>query len=736
MNPRLMLSLWRERWGKDAGTTFKVPYARGKVNQWTQGLPHSAVWSVAGVSAFALLSCILLIGLMMGIGLSFNSQIVFSVFFISIAVFVRRYAGTLITLVLVAMAVIASTRYLYWRFDVTLVRDFSLDFLFGFYLFVAECYLALLVSIGLIQSIWPLKRGYTPLPRGQHEWPTVDVFILCHDQPYAAIKLTAMAAVKLEWPKKKIKTYLIDGGQRDDLQALSESIGAHYLPHADESGSHAGFINLALPSTTGELIAVFESGQAPDKSFLHSTAGWFLRDQKLGMVQTPNHFLAPAPSAHDLAAINSPEFVESCAMLRRSITLEVGSVDTAQVTEKVHMALTLQASGYGSAYIVFHGRAKLIDETQNVAVDPKISQSPEIFLVEHPFLGRTLRWKQRIASFHGFLQFYYPVPRLLFFAAPAAYLLGHTQIIQTSPELFAAYVLPHFVHAHIARTRTHGRNRFALIADIRETALAWYILVPTTLTLLRTGFSQYVGFLTTDKSHKTDKARKTDSTTQSDRFGILLYVFVLLLNLAAFFAGIAHLLFPGASQREVAILYLLWAAYNLMLLAAMFAVAEEAKQVLEHTRLRLRMPAMIKLPSGRTVSCATENFPESELGLSLPMPAAVQEGSFVSISIFHGHRELVFPAVVVLRQDLTLHVRIADTAQNDYQTFATTVLSRGPEWPKWLPGRGADRPFPKWLTDAFVAVPIAIIDFATNISKHLHWARLDSWIQLWKKRND
>jgi cellulose synthase (UDP-forming) len=211
-------------------------------------------------------------------------------------------------------------------------------------------------------------------------------------------------------------------------------------------------------------------------------------------------------------------------------------------------------------------------------------------------------------------------------------------------------------------------------------------------------------------------------------------VFVLFLNLAGFFGGMANLLLSKTSQREMAILYLLWTAYNLMLLAAMFAVAEEAKQVLKHTRMRLHMPAMIKLPSGRTVSCATENFPASVLGLSLPMPVAVEAGSSVSISIFHGHRELVFPAMVVLRQEQTLRVRIADTAQNDYQTFALAVLSRGPEWPKWLPGRGADRPFPKWVTDAFVAVPIAILDFVTNISKHLHWARLDSWIQLWKKK--
>ena len=146
MSPRLMLSLWRERWGKATETAAKVPYVRGKVNQWAQSLPNAGFWSLRGVPALALLLVLFLMGLMAGISLSINSQILFSLFFIASALFLRRYAGTFITLVLVGMAVIASTRYLYWRFESTLVPDFSADFLAGFCLFIAECYLALLVG--------------------------------------------------------------------------------------------------------------------------------------------------------------------------------------------------------------------------------------------------------------------------------------------------------------------------------------------------------------------------------------------------------------------------------------------------------------------------------------------------------------------------------------------------------------------------------------------------------------
>ena len=171
-----------------------------------------------------------------------------------------------------------------------------------------------------------------------------------------------------------------------------------------------------------------------------------------------------------------------------------------------------------------------------------------------------------------------------------------------------------------------------------------------------------------------------------------------------------------------------------MLLAAMLAIAQEANQVLRHINLRQHLTAMIKLPSGRTVSCTTENFPASVLELSLPMAIAVETGTSISISIFHAHRELVFPAAVVSQHNSRLEVLIADTYQRDYQSFATAVLYRGPDWLKWLPDRGADRPFPGWMTNALIAIPVAILDFVTNINKHLHWARLNSWIQLWKRK--
>ena len=740
MNPRLMLSLWRERWGKADRGNLKVPYVHGKVGQWYHALPRAAIWSVPGFSFFAVLACLALITMIVSIRLTFFGQVELAISFFCIALYIRRYAGTVLSLVLIGMAVIASARYLYWRLDATLIRDVSLHSILCFYLFVAECYLALFVFVGSIQSVWPLKRMREPLPANLDEWPTVDVFVLCGDQTYAAIKCTSMAALKLNWPRKKLKIYLIDGGQRDDLQALAGSIGGHYLTNNEGPANHAGFVNSAFLLSSGELIAIFESGQAPDRNFLTHATGWFLRDSSLGMAQTPHHFLGPTPSPNYLKVVSSLRIEQSCALVRRSIILGTGGLYEGQVNEKAHSALRLQASGYSSAYLGFGGPAPFSPVRQallTVISQPEVSSTDEMFLVEHPFLGRTLVWKQRIISIQQALHFYYPVTQLIFFLAPVLYLLGWTQMIQSSPELFAAYAVPHFLLAYIARSRLQGKNRFTLTVDIRETVLAWYILIPVTLTLIQTELNQCLKRLFRGKANHcsyTNIVVRTKILPLHAPLVVLTYLTIFSLNLSGLISGVWELLFLVVSEWKTLVLYLLWTGYNLLLLMAVFAVAQEAKQVLTFTKLRRHMPAMIKFPSGRTVSCQTKNFPATLLALSLPMSVVADAASAVSISIFHGHRELEFSASIVAKHDRSLTVSVADSAHTDYQNFAIAVLSRASDWPKWLPSRDADHPLPRWVSNIFLASTIAILDFVMNLGKYLHWTRLDSWIQLWKKK--
>src|SRR5260370_38273215 len=63
----------------------------------------------------------------------------------------------------------------------------------------------------------------------------------------------------------------------------------------DNQHAKAGNINSALPRLDAPYVAIFDCDHVPTPSFLQITLGWFLRDTKLGMLQTPHHFHSPEP---------------------------------------------------------------------------------------------------------------------------------------------------------------------------------------------------------------------------------------------------------------------------------------------------------------------------------------------------------------------------------------------------------------------------------------------------------
>lgn len=721
MSPRLLLSLWRERWGEKAAADRMRPYLRGRLTRWGGDLTHAGAWSLPGLSVLVLLGCIAVYLLLITARFSLGGQVAFSVLFVGIALYLRRYAGTLVTLVLLGMAVAVSTRYLYWRFTDTLGHDFNLDFVGGVVLCLAELYLWMLLLLRTLQAILPLTKAPVSLPTNTAEWPTVDIFVVAHGQIESATKQTVQAALALHWPKAKIKTYILDESHRDRIQALADSIGASYLVPEGAVDGQSGLINFALSETKGDLIVMFDGAQTPDRSLLKTMSGWFLRDKTLGMLQTPHHFLAPAPSELSLSlcqASTLPGHV-AFAVLRRAMLTDIGGVTAGLVSAQTHTALELKARGHGHAYIgctVTTLEQAYERGQEKPATGQDTPPTVALFRVDAPFAGKTLRWKQYLAGLHAIFQFYYIVPRLIFFMAPLAYLLAGIHLVQTTPESLLAYGLPYLLLVHFTQERLRGENRLTSWTDLRESLLAWYLLVPTTLSLLRTELRRSLG------------AVKVDPRAPLDRLVVGFYGLVALLNLVGFGVGIAQLPFLRGSALEVTALYLFWCICNLMLLAALLAVTEEARHIRQQKRLLLAMPAMVQMASGRTLACVTQNFPQLALLLKLPVPLAVDVGSSINLSIFRGHDEFTFPARVLSQHNGMLALHIEDRAKDEYQLFGAAVLARGPDWPLWLPARDADHPLPSWATRPFIAGWTRLRAAAWSLDKFLNWSRLGHWI--------
>ena len=217
MTPKILLSLWRERWGKPDTATLAEPFPSGKLNEWGNAFCESVVWRVPGLRLIALAWFVGLVLLLTSLRFSPVNQLVLSLFILLISQLIRRYQGHLISLILLGFAIISTSRYLFWRFDQTLGTLLNTEFFMLLGLLVAELCYAFMFALGMVQKLWPLIEPQAALPKDSAEWPKVGVFVLCTEHSLANIELALNQANALIWPKSKIVLYFVDAIRRDDI---------------------------------------------------------------------------------------------------------------------------------------------------------------------------------------------------------------------------------------------------------------------------------------------------------------------------------------------------------------------------------------------------------------------------------------------------------------------------------------------------------------------------------------
>lgn len=684
--------------GNQPSRLRRLAAAEGRLGFWDRAALRYAAYTLAAILALLCIST----------PFSTLAQAVFVGLLWSIALVIRRVPGPVATLFLIVLSVTASSRYLWWRVSSTLNWDIAVDFLWGTVLLAAEVYTWLILVLGYFQTAWPLKRQPAALPANTARWPSVDVFIPTYNEPLKVVKPTVFAAQGIDWPTDKVNIYLLDDGRREEFRRFAEEAGIGYIVRPDNRHAKAGNLNHALTRTAGEYIAIFDCDHIPTRSFLQMTMGWFLRDDKLALVQTPHHFFSPDPFERNLGLFrrvpnegelfygliqdgndlwNATFFCGSCAVIRRGPLEEVGGIAVETVTEDAHTALKLQRRGYNTAYISIPQAAGLATESLSAHIGQRIRWArgmAQIFRLDNPYFGKGLSLAQRICYSNAMLHFLNGGPRLVFLTAPLAFLLFHAYVIYAPALSVALYVLPHMVHASLTNSRMQGGHRHSFWAEVYETVLAWYIFRPTTVALFNPGKGKF---------NVTAKGGLVDHNYFD--WGITWpYLALVLANLVGFAAGIGRLAWGPADEIPTTLLNLFWTGYNVLLLGAAISVASEARQVRLSHRVRLDLPAIVHLPGGKLLPCRTEDFSEGGAAFALPAEAALAlaRDAAVVVSLWRGREEHAFPARVVATADSRLRVRWELFDAEQERRLVQCTFARADAWVSWADGRHRDRP--------------------------------------------
>lgn len=624
-------------------------------------------------------------------------QLIFALILAGVALSIRKLPGRLPNMILIILSLTISCRYLLWRYTMTINWDAPLDITWSLLLLFAESFAVLVLFLGYVQTLWPLQRPPISLPPDTNTWPTVDWLITTYNEDLSIVKPSVYAALGVDWPKDKINIYLLDDGNRPAFKEFAEDVGIHYIARPVHDHAKAGNINYALKRTKGDFVAIFDCDHVATHTFLQLTMGWFLKDPKLAILQTPHHFFSADPFERNLKNFrsvpnegllfygliqdgndtwNATFFCGSCGILRRSALEKIGGMAEETVTEDAHTSLRLQREGYTSAYIRIPLAAGMATENLSSHIGQRIRWArgmAQIFRIDNPLLGKGLNLVQRLCYTNSIMHFLSGFPRLIFLTAPLGFLLFHAYIIYAPALIILIYALPHLFHAMLTNSNMQGKFRLFFWGEFYETVLAWYITWPTTVTL----FNPYKGtFNVTDKG----------STTENQHVDWLIarpYLILLGLNLLGAIYGIWRIFDGPSNEVTTVFINLFWVAYNVIILSGALAVVVEAKQVRKSYRIDTTLPAAIARSDGHLFPCTLRDYSDGSVGVEMLEPNLIKDNDEIHLLLKRGTQEYSFPCKVTRSFNRLVGMRLDNISNNKHIEFIQCTFARADAWAGW-----------------------------------------------------
>lgn len=624
-----------------------------------------------------------------------QKQYIFGLISIAIMFLLGFSKSQKLTVVLVILSVLMSTRYMWWRTTGTLQFNSEIEAILGIALYIAELYVWVILILGYLQTTSPLKRTIEPLPDDIALWPTVDIYVPTYNESLDVVRDTVLAAQCIDYPRDKLKVYLLDDGKRSEFAVFAADAGVGYITRDDNRHAKAGNLNHALKITKGELICIFDCDHVATRTFLQATVGPFLKDPRLALMQTPHYFYSPDPFERNLRAArsmpnegalfygpvqqgndnwNATFFCGSCAVIRRSALEEIGGFATETVTEDAHTALKMQRLGWSSAFLSIPLAGGLATERLGLHVVQRTRWArgmTQIFRVDNPLFGRGLKWQQRLCYLSAMLHFQFGLPRVIFLTAPLAYLLFNLNIIHSSASLIFAYVLPHLVMSLYVNSRMNGRFRYTFWGEIYETVMCFHLIIPTLVTLIS---PKHGKFNVTDKGGLLDQGFFDFNIVRPHVVVALLLTFAIL---AGVVRAVAHNYF-GVDPWVIA-LNVGWAIFSLIILLAAIAVARETRQVRKTIRIEVQLPAIIHYASG--VSSRTTTTDLSMGGAQLNAPDLYhQQNKIEAIDLLLNSGAISIPVSQISSDEKRIRLRFEDMPLARRRELVRVVLARADAW--------------------------------------------------------
>jgi cellulose synthase (UDP-forming) len=528
-------------------------------------------------------------------------------------------AGGRWRLVTLALGTSIVLRYVFWRTTETIPPISQLEnFIPGILVYLAEMYSVVMLGLSLFIVAMPLPPR--PSPELDPDYlPTIDVFVPSYNEGADLLSNTLAAAKAMDYPADKLQIWLLDDGGTQQKQhstdvreaetaiarhqllvALCADLGINYLSRARNEHAKAGNLNNGLLHSQGELVAVFDADHAPARDFLRQTVGYFDKDPKLFLVQTPHFFINPDPLERNLQTFetmpsenemfygiiqrgldkwNAAFFCGSAAVLRREALKQSDGFSGLSITEDCETALALHSTGWNSVYV----DKPLIAGLQPATFASFIGQRSrwaqgmmQILRFRFPLLKRGLSFPQRLCYMSSTLFWLFPFTRVTFLFAPLFYILFDLEIFTASGGEFLAYTSAYMVVNLMLQNYLYGAFRWPWISELYEYIQTVHLLPAVVSVML-------------NPTRPTFKVTAKDENVSTDRLSELSRpFFVIFAGLLISLAIAGYRIYTEPYNADVLLVVGGWNLLNLIIAGCALGVVSERKDRASSRRFRVR----------------------------------------------------------------------------------------------------------------------------------------------------
>ncbi len=502
---------------------------------------------------------------------------------------------------LFSLCLIVGILYLSWR------AIFTIDYfvaphllIWPLILFTAELYSFVVFTLFSFATVNIRKLKSESKIKDINYFPDVDIFICTYNESENMLWDTITGCKNIKYQNKKI--YLLDDGNRDSMKKLAEQLGVNYISRKSNVGYKAGNINNALKQTNSEFVAVFDADHIPVSTFLIELMDFF-KNEKIAMVQSPQHFLNKDPFQKLFSKWTNKMTTEQdlffrviqpgldqwnaaiCAgtnfIMRRKYVNLIGGIPQKAITEDMDLGVQFHSMGLIVKYYNKPLAAGLAPETFAEYVSQRLrwcTGTLQIFIFNKKSQLNKLSFAQKIFYLNGVLYYFFGIPRLVFLLSPILYLIFkieplHALLVHTIIFLAIYFYVKIYFFNKIAQ-----RYRNFAITDIYETSVAFYLALNVIMTLIKPG----------KKAFKVTKKEQEKFKTNVKLF--IPQLIILILALLSY-AIVVYEYFTIYYLRDAVLANLFWNTYNTILLFFSVAVVIERKETREERRAPTKLEA-------------------------------------------------------------------------------------------------------------------------------------------------